>query len=49
VLVDGGRTTDPLDWLVGPIVVGTSVVLCRNLDDSRLAKRLEAERATQFP
>jgi uncharacterized protein (TIGR03089 family) len=49
VLVDGGRTTDPLDWLVAPIVVGTSVVLCRNLDDSRLAKRLEAERATQFP
>jgi uncharacterized protein (TIGR03089 family) len=49
VLVDGDRTTDPLDWLVAPIVVGTSVVLCRNLDDSRLAKRLEAERATQFP
>jgi uncharacterized protein (TIGR03089 family) len=49
VLVDGGRTTDPLDWLVAPIVAGTSVVLCRNLDDARLAKRLEAERATQFP
>jgi uncharacterized protein (TIGR03089 family) len=49
VLVDGARTTDPLDWLVAPIVVGTSVVLCRNLDDSRLAQRLESERATRFP
>jgi uncharacterized protein (TIGR03089 family) len=49
VLVDGDRTTDPLDWLVAPIVVGTSVVLCRNLDDSRLAQRLESERATRFP
>jgi uncharacterized protein (TIGR03089 family) len=49
VLVDGDRTTDPLDWLVAPLMVGASVVLCRNLDRSRLAARLESERATPFP
>jgi uncharacterized protein (TIGR03089 family) len=49
ILVDGGRTTDPLDWLVAPVVAGTSIVLCRNLDGARVAQRLETERATRFP
>jgi uncharacterized protein (TIGR03089 family) len=49
VLVDGDRTTDPLHWLVAPLVAGASVVLCRHTDASRLPARLEAERATPFP
>jgi uncharacterized protein (TIGR03089 family) len=45
VLIDGDRVTDPLDWLVAPMVAGGSVVLCRNVDPDRLPARLAAERA----
>jgi uncharacterized protein (TIGR03089 family) len=49
VLVNGDRTTDPVDWLVAPLVAGTSLVLCRNLDTVRLTDRLETERAVAYP
>jgi uncharacterized protein (TIGR03089 family) len=49
VLVDGDITADPAAWLVAPLCLGTSVVLCRNLDPTRVDARLAAERATPYP
>jgi uncharacterized protein (TIGR03089 family) len=49
VLIDGDAVTDPVSWLVAPLLAGTSVVLCRNLDPDRLAARLASERAVPFP
>jgi hypothetical protein len=34
-----------VSWLVAPLFVRSSVVVCRNLDRSRLDARLAAERA----
>jgi uncharacterized protein (TIGR03089 family) len=49
VLVDSARTGDTLDWLVAPIVAGSSVVLCANLDPERLDARLASEHAVAWP
>ena len=49
VLIDGDAVTDPAAWLVAPLLAGTSVVLCRNLDPARLDARLASERALPFP
>lgn len=49
VLIDGDAITDPVDWLVAPLLSGASVVLCRNLDPTRIPGRLAAERATLAP
>lgn len=49
VLIDAGRTADPLDWLVAPLVAGASLVLCANLDPARLDDRLATERAVFWP
>jgi uncharacterized protein (TIGR03089 family) len=46
VLLDAATHPDPLDWLVAPLVVGASAVLCANLDPARLPARVEAERVT---
>jgi len=46
VLVDAGAHPDPADWLVGPLMAGASIVLCRHLDAARLPDRLATERAT---
>jgi uncharacterized protein (TIGR03089 family) len=48
VLIDGDLVTDPVSWLVAPLLAATSVVLCRNLDPDRLAARLTSERAVPF-
>jgi uncharacterized protein (TIGR03089 family) len=48
VLIDADAVTDPVSWLVAPLLAGGSVVLCRNLDVTRLETRLAAERATLF-
>ena len=48
MLVDGAAYADPLDWLVVPLVVGASVVLCRHLDPARTQARLATERATRY-
>jgi uncharacterized protein (TIGR03089 family) len=47
VLFDGDRTTDPVDWLLAPLVAGGSVVLCRHLDPGVVAARLTAEQAVR--
>jgi uncharacterized protein (TIGR03089 family) len=49
VLIDGDAYPDPQSWLVAPLVAGTSVVLCRNLDRGLLATRLATEQATTWP
>lgn len=36
----------PLPWLLTPLAVGASVVLCRHADDGVLARRAETERVT---
>lgn len=46
VLIDAARHPDPVDWLLAPLTVGASVVLCGRLDPARLAGRLATEKVT---
>ncbi len=43
VLFDVELHADPLDWLLAPLAVGASTVLCRHLDRSRLDVRITNE------
>ncbi|MBM2622631.1 AMP-dependent synthetase [Actinoplanes sp. LDG1-06] len=47
VLIDTATQEQPLIWLLGPLAVGASIVLCAHLDESRLDKRIADERVTQ--
>ncbi|MEU8296761.1 TIGR03089 family protein [Micromonospora sp. NPDC048909] len=47
VLVDAARHPDPVDWLLAPLSVGASLVLCGNLDPSRLPARETTEKVTR--
>lgn len=47
VLVDADVHTDPLDWLLAPLLAGASIVLCGHLDRARLADRVSAEKVTR--
>ncbi|MEV4808614.1 TIGR03089 family protein [Micromonospora avicenniae] len=47
VLIDAARHPEPVDWLLAPLTVGASVVLCGNLDPARVADRLAAEKITR--
>lgn len=49
VLIDVDTLTDPVDWLVAPLVAGASMVLCRNLDPDIVPARLITERAIAYP
>ncbi len=47
LLVDASSASGgSLDWLLPPLAVGASVVLCANLDPDRLTDRIAAERVT---
>jgi uncharacterized protein (TIGR03089 family) len=46
VLVDAAASEHPLIWLLAPLSVGASIVLCANLDRARLDSRMSAERVT---
>ena len=48
ILVDEQTATEsgPTAWLLAPLVAGASLVLCRNVDPDRLARRAEEERVT---
>jgi len=46
VLIAGESYPDPQDWLLAPLIVGASVVLCGRLDVASLPSRIEAERVT---
>jgi uncharacterized protein (TIGR03089 family) len=47
VLVDAAEHENPLYWLLGPLSVGASVVLCANLDRSSTDARIAAEKVTK--
>ncbi|MFE9688742.1 TIGR03089 family protein [Micromonospora sp. NPDC005806] len=47
VLVDAARHPDPTDWLLAPLTAGASIVLCGNLDQSRLDARTATEKVTR--
>jgi len=46
VLIDAARCPDPVDWLLAPLTVGASIVLCGNLDHARLADRIDTEKVS---
>ena len=46
VLFDAARYPDPVDWLLAPLTVGASIVLCAHLDPDRLVDRINAEKVT---
>jgi uncharacterized protein (TIGR03089 family) len=47
VLVDAAASEQPLNWLLAPLSVGASIVLCANLDRTRLDERIATERVTR--
>ena len=47
VLIDAARHPDPVDWLLAPLAAGASIVLCGNLDPTRLDSRTAAEKVTR--
>ncbi|WP_433346645.1 TIGR03089 family protein [Micromonospora sp. CA-111912] len=47
LLVDTAEHEQPLKWLLAPLAVGASVVLCANLDPARLDARIAAEHVTR--
>jgi uncharacterized protein (TIGR03089 family) len=47
VLVDAAVHSDPMDWLLAPLLAGASIVLCGHLDTARLAGRVAAEKVTR--
>jgi uncharacterized protein (TIGR03089 family) len=48
LLVDASAHEQPVAWLLAPLSVGASVVLCANLDRARLDDRIAAEAITQM-
>ena len=46
VLVDARVYPDPVDWLLAPLVAGSSIVLCGSLDPAKLAARIDAEKVS---
>jgi uncharacterized protein (TIGR03089 family) len=47
VLIDAERSPDPLDWLLAPLSVGASIVLCGHLNPEEIWERVGAERVTR--
>lgn len=47
VLIDAAEQEQPLIWLLAPMSVGASIVLCAHLDPSRLDERIANERVTK--
>jgi uncharacterized protein (TIGR03089 family) len=46
VLVDAAELEEPLTWLLAPLSAGASIVICKNLDRTRLDERIADERIT---
>ncbi|MCO8271391.1 TIGR03089 family protein [Actinoplanes sp. TRM 88003] len=46
VLIDTALQEHPLIWLLAPLTVGASIVLCANLDPARLDERIAQEGVT---
>ena len=47
VLIDAAQHEHPLKWLLAPLAVGASVVLCANLDPAAVDRRVAAEQVTR--
>ncbi|MFC3990572.1 TIGR03089 family protein [Actinoplanes siamensis] len=47
VLIETGVSEQPLIWLLAPLTVGASIVLCANPDRSRLDERVRVEGVTR--
>ncbi|RZU73368.1 uncharacterized protein (TIGR03089 family) [Micromonospora kangleipakensis] len=47
LLIDAAVHPDPVDWLLAPLTRPASIVLCGNLDPSRLDSRATTEKATR--
>ncbi|MFU8870969.1 TIGR03089 family protein [Micromonospora sp. SL4-19] len=47
LLVDAAEHEQPLKWLLAPLGAGASVVLCANLDRSKLDARIATEQVTR--
>jgi uncharacterized protein (TIGR03089 family) len=48
VLIDASRHEQPVQWLLAPLAVGASIVLCANLDAAARETRIAAEGVTRF-
>ncbi|MFC4072662.1 TIGR03089 family protein [Actinoplanes subglobosus] len=48
ILVDTAACEEPLIWLMAPLTAGASIVLCANLDPSRLDERIGTEGVTRL-
>ena len=48
ILVDTTACEEPLIWLMAPLTAGASIVLCANLDRSRLSDRITSEGVTRL-
>ncbi len=46
VLIDTRTYPDPVDWLFAPLAVGSSVVLCANLDPAQVDARVSSEKVS---
>ncbi len=47
VMIDAARYPDPLNWLLAPLSVGASIVLCGHLNPEEVWERVGAERVTR--
>ncbi len=47
VMIDADRYPDPLTWLLAPLAVGASIVLCGHLNPEEVWERVGAERVTR--
>jgi uncharacterized protein (TIGR03089 family) len=47
VLVNAADHDHPVKWLLAPLTVGASVVLCANLDPAAVDRRVETEKVTR--
>lgn len=48
LLIDAAQHEHPVRWLLAPLTVGASVVLCANLDPTVVPERTAAERVTRL-
>jgi uncharacterized protein (TIGR03089 family) len=48
LLIDAAGSEEPLIWLLAPLTAGASIVLCANLDRSRLDDRIADEGVTRL-
>jgi uncharacterized protein (TIGR03089 family) len=47
VLIDAARSEHPVNWLLAPLSVGATMVLCANLDRDVVTARAKSERITR--